>query len=124
MDGEEKFRPSKYMPAFDESRSLKFDGAERKRLQRAAQRGEDYMDSMLKNIRDLIDAKSLKLENFSPEIIQHINNFEHLNDFDKTPEFYAQEKAKLQKRKRRKSARQQADNPNSVLNQFGFTSSG
>ena len=57
------------MPAFDESRSLKFDGAERKRLQRAAQRGEDYMDSMLKNIKDMIDAKSLKLENFTPEII-------------------------------------------------------
>ena len=59
-------------------------------MQRAAQRGEDYMDSMLKNIKDLIDTKNLKLENFTPEIIPHINKFEHLNDFDKTPEFYAQ----------------------------------
>ena len=32
-DGEgEKFKPGKYTPAFNQSRSLKFDGAERKRM--------------------------------------------------------------------------------------------
>ena len=74
------------------------------------------MDSMLKNIKDMIDAKSLKLKNFTPEIIQHINKFEHLNDFDKAPDFYAKEQAKQKKTRRRKSARQQLTNPNSVLN--------
>ena len=43
------------MLAFNESRSLKFDGAERKRIQKAAQRGDDYADRMLKNIKDLME---------------------------------------------------------------------
>ena len=89
------------MPAFNQSRSLKFDGAERKRIQRAAQRGDDYADSMLKNIRDLQEEKKLSLENVNPDIIAQINKFENLNDFDKPPEFYPKDQANKKRYRRR-----------------------
>ena len=101
-DGEgEKFRPGKYMPAFNESRSLKFDGAERKRIQRAAQRGDDYADRMLKNIRDMLEDKKLRLANVNPDIIAQINKFENLNDFDKPPEFYPKDQVNKKRYRRR-----------------------
>ena len=118
----EKWRPSKWLPAFNESRSLKFDGAERKRIQKAAQRGDDYADSMLKNIKDLMEQKNLRLENFNPAIIAQINKFENLNDFDKAPEFYPKDQD-VKKRVRRR-AQSKKPNPNSIFAQFGQESSG
>ena len=105
------------MPAFNQSRSLKFDGAERKRMQRAAQRGDDYADSMLKNIKDLMEQKNLKLRNFNPEIIAQINKFENLNDFEKPPEFYP--KGEENKKRFRRRTQSKKTNPNSIFAQFG-----
>ena len=43
------------------------------------------MDTMLNNIKDLIEAKNLRLKNFTPDIVTHINKFENINDFSKSP---------------------------------------
>jgi len=79
------------------------------------------MDEMLSNIKWLMEAKNLRLDNFSPEVIAYINKFENLNDFEKQPEFYEPEK-KEKKTKRRRSAKHAKQHH--ATGQFGFESSG
>lgn len=38
---------------------------------------------MLSNIKWLMEAKNLQLDNFSPDVIAYINKFENLNDFER-----------------------------------------
>ena len=69
----------------------------------------------MKNIRDLIAAKNLKLKHFTPEVVTHINKFENINDFEKVPDFYARDN-KERRTKRRRSAKLVQADKNSVLN--------
>ena len=64
-----KFKPSKRLPAFDKSASLKFSQARREAELDKVMRNEDDPDQVLRNIRDMLEAKGKRLKSFDPQNI-------------------------------------------------------
>ena len=128
---EKKFRPIKQLNwyinkphqerEFKESASLYFSPEARRKAQKTINTNNEDLDLTMKNMRAHLEAKRKQQSSISPEIGHHIDKFENLNDLEKAPDFGDQSGEENNKKRRRRRKKQQKD---SIMTQFGFTSSG
>ena len=125
---EKKFRPSKRLPSFDESASLKFNHKRREEEFKQKYNLKDDVDLVLKNIRNMLEEKGKRLKSFDPQNVQYIKRFQNLNDFEKPPDYDAAvsdtESVKSGKQKQKPMRSNRKHRRESVLQQFGYESSG